>query len=380
MTAGIYIHVPFCRAKCDYCGFYSVPLEGAGDRPAVPDRYVRRLHDEIRERLPAAALSGADTVYFGGGTPSLLDPEQVGGILGLCAGCVALAPGAEVTIEMNPCDLSVEKLEGYREAGVNRAVLGVQTLSPRLHDLIGRSAAVCTVKDLDLFFGVPGLVLCADLIAGTPTQSAEELARDIDIIAGYRPPHVSAYLLSIEKKTPLAARVAPDAALEAEQAASFGTLAGRMKEHGYERYEISNYAFPGFESRHNMKYWLFEPYIGFGPGAHSFIGGERYINTMSAGEYCSDGSFVLEHDARTARSAAVEYLLTGLRLMRGVSLRDMEARLSLHLPAAVLERIGQAALDGLIVTEGRRDSVIRLSDRGILLADRVIYSIVEPII
>ena len=380
MTAGIYIHVPFCRTKCDYCGFYSVPLAGEGDRPAVPERYVRRLHDEIRERLPAAALPGADTVYFGGGTPSLLDPDQVRGILRQLAGSVALAPGAEVTMEMNPCDLSVGKLEGYREAGVNRAVLGVQTLSPRLHELIGRSAAVCTVKDLDLFFGVPGLVHCADLIAGIPTQSREELVRDIDIIAGYRPPHVSAYLLSIEKKTPLAARVAPDAALEAEQAAGFETLAGRMKGHGYERYEISNYAFPGFESRHNMKYWLFEPYIGFGPGAHSFIGGERYINAMSAGEYLGDGSFVLEHDARTARSAAVEYLMTGLRLLRGVSLRDMEERLSFHLPASVLERIGQAASDGLIVTEGRMDSVIRFSEKGLIIADRVIYSIVEPLL
>jgi oxygen-independent coproporphyrinogen III oxidase len=380
MTAGIYIHVPFCRAKCDYCGFYSVPLAGAGGGVAVPDGYVRRLHDEIRERLVPGALAAADTVYFGGGTPSLLSPGQVGGIVRLIAERVALVPGTEITVEMNPGDLSVEKLEGYRAAGVNRAVLGVQTLSPRLHGLIGRSAAVCTEKELDLFFGITGLVHCADLIAGIPTQSAEELTRDIDIIAGYRPPHISAYLLSIEKKTPLAARMAPGPALEAAQAACFKALGSRLKGHGYEQYEISNYAVPGYESRHNMKYWRFEPYIGFGPGAHSFINGERYINAMGVGEYLGAGRFVLEHDARTARAAAVEYLMTGLRLLRGVSLRVLEARLSFRLPGSVMERIGKAASEGMVVIEEDEDSTIRISERGLILADRVIYSIVEPMI
>jgi oxygen-independent coproporphyrinogen III oxidase len=380
MTAGVYIHVPFCRAKCDYCGFYSVPLEGAGEGCAVPDGYLRRLHDEIRERLAPDTLPAADTVYFGGGTPSLLSPGQVGGILRLLAERVSLAPGTEVTIEMNPGDLSVEKLEGYRAAGVNRAVLGVQTLTPRLHALIGRSAAICTARELDLFFGVAGIVHCADLIAGIPTQNGEELGRDIDIIAGYRPLHISAYLLSVEKNTPLATRIAPDAALEETQAACFETLAGRLKERGYVQYEISNYAVPGYESRHNMKYWRFEPYIGFGPGAHSFINGERYINTMRVGEYLGAGRFLLQHDARTARSAAVEYLMTGMRLLKGVSLREMEARLAFRLPGDVRERVREAASAGMIVMEQDADDTIRLSERGLILADRVIYSIVEPLI
>ncbi len=376
MSCGIYIHIPFCRRKCDYCGFYSVPSEGG----AVPGAYLDRLREEMLERLPSGAMPLADTVYFGGGTPSLLEPSQVGAILRLLEGLVGLGPGAEVTLEVNPGDLSREKLEGYVHAGVNRAVLGVQTLSPRLHALIGRSAAVCTGKELELFFGVAGFVHCADLIAGLPTQTAEELAADIDGIAGYRPGHISAYLLSVEKKTPLAARVTPDQAFESEQAACFEILAGRLKRHGYGQYEISNYALPGNESRHNMKYWRFEPYIGFGPGAHSFLGDERYINSMTVGEYLGTGDFILVHDPRTVQSAAVEYLMTGLRLVRGISLHAMEERLSFRLPAVVMDRIGEAASSGLVVRDEGECGMVRISERGLIIADRIIYSIVEPML
>ncbi|HQL82865.1 MAG TPA: hypothetical protein PK307_11715, partial [Spirochaetota bacterium] len=242
-------------------------------------------------------------------------------------------------------------------------------------------ADVCTVKELELFFGVPGFVHCVDLIAGIPSQTADELTRDVESIAGYRPKHISAYLLSIEKKTPLADRISSDAALESEQASCFELLSSLLKRHGYERYEISNYAIPGYESRHNMKYWRFEPYIGFGPGAHSFLDNERYINTMSVGEYVGAGRFMLEHDARTARSAAVEYLMTGLRLLQGISLRALEERLSFRLPGPVMERIGKAAGEGLVIIEdGSRGRTIRISERGLILADRVIYNLVEPLL
>jgi len=228
---------------------------------------------------------------------------------------------------------------------------------------------------------VPGFVHCVDLIAGIPSQTADELTRDVESIAGYRPKHISAYLLSIEKKTPLADRISSDAALESEQASCFELLSSLLKRHGYERYEISNYAIPGYESRHNMKYWRFEPYIGFGPGAHSFLDNERYINTMSVGEYVGAGRFMLEHDARTARSAAVEYLMTGLRLLQGISLRALEERLSFRLPGPVMERICKAAGEGLVIIEdGSRVRTIRISERGLILADRVIYNLVEPLL
>ena len=380
MTCGLYIHIPYCRKKCDYCNFYSIPLGQNGSAGGIPDAYIQKLHNEIRDRLPEPEISSADTVYFGGGTPSLLTAGQVDGIIGLLGEHVTLDHDAEITLEINPGDLSPEKLSEFRNAGINRVVLGVQTLSRRLHTLIGRSAALCTVRELDIFFGATGLTHCVDLIAGIPSQSSVELLHDIDLVAGYRPEHISAYLLSVERNTPLGARLSPDPAFEAEQGALFELTMGRLRELGYEHYEISNYAMPGFESRHNMKYWRFDPYVGFGPGAHTFINGERYINAMSVGEYLMAERTVLGHDIRSPRSAAVEYILTGLRLMRGISMPEMEDRLAYKLPDNVIERIRKAESDGLIIATERDGRRFSLSEKGIMVADSVIYRIVEPLI
>lgn len=380
MTGGVYIHVPFCRRKCDYCNFYSVTVGPCTANGAVPGEYVRRLSGEIRDRLPAAGFSSADTVYFGGGTPSLLTAGQVKDLLDAVGRSVALEPGAEITLEMNPGDVSADALSALRDAGVNRVVLGVQTLSERLHRLIGRSAAPCTARELDIFFSVPGIARCADIITGIPAQTVEELARDIDLVAGYRPGHISAYILSIEKNTPLSLRLARDKAAEADQARLFELTMERMRVRGYGQYEISNYALPGCESRHNMKYWRFEPYIGLGPGAHSFVGGERYVNAMTVEEYLAADRAVLVHDARTPDSAAVEYLMTGLRLLKGMSLDEMEERLTYRLPPAVKDGIGKAEADGLVEVDNDAGRTIRLTARGIMIADRVIYGIVEPLL
>lgn len=380
MTCGVYIHVPFCRRKCDYCGFYS--FAGLLDPDGrVPAAYIERLDKEIGERLPAAGVSSADTVYFGGGTPSLCSIDDIARLLDRINGLAGILPGAEVTLEMNPDDVSAPLLAGLRDAGVTRVVLGIQTLSARLGALIGRSSGPCTEQELDTFFSARGLELCADLIGGIPTQRVEELLYDIDTVAGYRPKHISAYLLSIEKKTPLGARVTPDNGFEAEQAELFEVMMTGLAGHGYVQYEISNYALPGFESRHNMKYWRFDPYIGFGPGAHSFIGGERYVNAMGLDDYIRSEQTAVVRDERTARAAPVEYLMTGLRLMRGVSLLEMEERLAFQVPAAVMERIESAASAGLAAIGGSgNDVTVRLTRRGVLLADAVIYGIVEALL
>ena len=175
--------------------------------------------------------------------------------------------------------------------------------------------------------------------------------------------------------------MAADEASEAEQAAQFETTMTRLAGHGYDQYEISNYSLPGFVSRHNMKYWRFDPYIGFGPGAHSFIGDERYINAMTVDDYLHSDRPLPVRDERTPRSAPVEYLMTGLRLLRGVSLREMEERLAYRLPGAVMESIGKAASGGLVVVEGSgNDVTVRLTRRGIMIADSVIYGIVEALL
>jgi oxygen-independent coproporphyrinogen-3 oxidase len=380
MTSGIYIHVPFCRSKCDYCGFYSIPVGRSDVVAEIPDSFVRGLSREIASRARDCGIERADTVYFGGGTPSLLSVGQVAEILAQLRSLVELGPGTEITLEMNPADVARDALSGFVDAGVNRIVLGVQTLSERLHRLIGRSCEPCTVPVLKTFFAASGITHCVDVITGIPSQTAAELRHDIGVIAGFRPSHISAYLLSVEKNTPLSLRYAPSE-YETEQACMFELTAELLAERGYERYEISNYALPGCESRHNMKYWRYEPYIGFGPGAHSFIGNERYINTMTVEEYFHAERVVLQHDVRTSRSAAVEYILTGLRLLRGMSIREMEERLVFHLPDSVLDRISKAESDGLVaVTANDGDRTIRLTSKGIMIADRVIYGIVEPLL
>ena len=171
-----------------------------------------------------------------------------------------------------------------------------------------------------------------------------------------------------------------DKAAEADQARLFELTMERMRVRGYGQYEISNYALPGCESRHNMKYWRFEPYIGLGPGAHSFVGGERYVNAMTVEEYLAADRAVLVHDARTPDSAAVEYLMTGLRLLKGMSLDEMEERLTYRLPPAVKDGIGKAEADGLVEVDNDAGRTIRLTARGIMIADRVIYGIVEPLL
>lgn len=380
MNHGIYIHIPFCRKKCDYCGFYSVPSPRDDSFDETADRYVARLIGEFDERLMNAAIT-ADTVYFGGGTPSMLEPGQVYEILRGLEARVTLDPDTEITMEVNPEDAAAERLAGFRDAGVNRLVLGVQTLSERISRVIGRSAGACRPETLEAFFGVPDVIHCADLITGIPSQGGDELERDLAAVTAYRPAHISAYLLSVEKGTPLEKRMSPAPGDESSQAGLFEHTGRVLHGAGYNHYEISNYSLPGFESRHNMKYWRFEPYIGFGPGAHSFVDDERYYNAMPVAEYLASGATRLEHDARDVRAAAVEYLMTGLRLLSGVSIGGLEERLRFRLPEEVNDRIDEAVSRGFIVRDGAGPSLkIRLTEKGLIISDAVIYRIVEPLV
>lgn len=381
MTAcGVYVHVPFCRRKCSYCGFYSVPIADDCELRAACAAFTERIVDEIEQRLAGVRTPlCVDTIYFGGGTPSLLDPQEVHRVLLAVRRVMDVSDGAEITLEMRPDDCAPASLDAYRDVGVNRVVLGVQTLSEAMHREIGRAGTLCSGEHLDIFFEAKGIIRCVDFIIGMPGETEEVLMRDIDSIAGRRPAHVSFYLLSIEPGTPLAARSAFFPEDEESQARLLELTMDCLSEHGYHHYEISNYSLPGFESRHNMKYWTFNPYLGFGPGAHSFFGGERFFNNMTVWDYLSSNEVRLERDPRTRVSAAAEYLMTGLRLTAGVSLRQMEARLSFDIPHEVRVRIGHAVKAGLLEWDKEAD-VIRLTRAGILVSNRVIYDIVEPLL
>jgi oxygen-independent coproporphyrinogen-3 oxidase len=377
---GVYIHIPFCRKKCDYCGFFSVPVHTFNAGISIPDSFVARCAGEFDERLCGRDIS-VDTIYFGGGTPSLLSVEQMGLLLKSLGMHVHIASDPEITVEMNPEDVSREKLEGYRESGVNRVVLGVQTLSERLHAIIGRSAGLCTTNVLDVFFSVRGLQHAIDLITGIPSQKEEELFLDINTVAGYSPSHISAYLLSVEKNTPLSGRLKIHQDTETAQSRLYDLTASRLLQYGYAQYEISNYSLPDCRSRHNLKYWRFEPYIGFGPGAHSFLDDERVYNTMPVADYIRSSQTILKKDTRKPESAVAEFMLTGLRLISGLSIREMEHRLNYALPGSIMERIKEAQCQGMLIVTGEDgDFRIRLSKKGIILADSVIYQLVETLL
>jgi oxygen-independent coproporphyrinogen III oxidase len=319
--AGIYIHIPYCRRKCDYCSFYSINAgEPSGkERPAIPDAFISAVVHEIGQRSAELKPFECDTVYFGGGTPSLLRPDQVESVLAAIKKRIStLNDGIEITLECNPEDFGTEKITAYHEAGINRIVLGVQTMNPVLHDFIGRNGAICSHSMLVEFMKVPGLTHCIDLITGIPGQTLHDIREDLAVAAELRPEHISAYMLSLEKGTSLYDRYAPEETFPSLQREIFSEVMRVLIDAGYEHYEVSNFALPGFRSRHNMKYWTFRQYAGFGPGAHSFIGGRRFANAQNVEDYIALKCAV-EYDERNENADTVEYVLTGMRLAGGIS-------------------------------------------------------------
>ncbi len=367
---GIYLHIPFCRKKCDYCGFYSIPVNSY----EIVENYVKTLLVEINHISGLYGRVYADTVYFGGGTPSILIPGQVDRIISRISEKFDLDPGAEITIEMNPDDLTPEKLAGFTGAGVNRIVLGVQTLDNDLRNAIGRGGKTVTRELLDLFFSTGGYTRCIDIIAGLPGQEEDQLLTDLEVITGYLPEHISLYLLSVDEDTPLGKRFIPDEKFENLQADLWGAAIGFLQKKGYIHYEISNYALPGYESRHNSKYWDFTPYYGFGSGAHSFIDGSRITNRLKVEDYINRGEFLYDVETPTTDNVIVEFVMTSLRRIKGFSADEFTSVTSIPLPDDIISALNTLKNEGLIVTENGR---YRLSYKGLFYTDSVIYRIVE---
>ncbi|MCH5353043.1 MAG: radical SAM family heme chaperone HemW [Acutalibacter sp.] len=268
----MYVHVPFCDGKCPYCDFYS--LRGDGE---LMDRYTAALEREIRLWAKEHGKKGAHTVYFGGGTPSLLGAERLSALLAVVRDCFDLAPEAEITLEANPVSVDEAFFRGVREAGFNRLSMGMQSGVEEELRFLGRKH---TLKDVENAVqgarkaGFDNLSL--DLMLGLPEGTENKLKKSIDFAAGLGADHISAYLLKIEPGTPFAARniTVPEDDVAADQ---YLFCVKELRKRGYAQYEISNFAKPEKESRHNLVYWHGEEYLGFGPGAHSFYEGKRFF-------------------------------------------------------------------------------------------------------
>ena len=368
MAIGLYIHVPFCLSKCPYCDFYSGPPTEEG-----MDRYTDAVCRSLRE-WGGRRRERADTLYFGGGTPSLLGGRRLQRILEQSREVFGLE-GAEITLEANPADELKETLRCFAAAGGNRLSLGMQSADREELRWLGRRHTpdqVLAAAEAARKAGIQNLSL--DMMLGLEGQTPASVARSAAVCAELGAAHVSAYLLKIEPGTPLGRR--EDLRLPDEEGCAQLYLAAceALEKAGFAQYEISNFAKPGFSSRHNRKYWNGEPYLGIGPAAHSFLDGRRLFYPPDVEAFLK-GQHPLEEepDLRLPSGGEEEYLLLRLRLTRGVEEAAFRRRFGRPLPAAWRRRA--AALPGRLVTcdsEG-----IRLTREGFLLSNAVISRILD---
>jgi len=376
--AGIYIHVPFCRSRCSYCDFATGAFE-----EALAAVYVGALAREIESFRSDDARDEVDTVYFGGGTPSLLTPAQVSRVLEAVRGKFKVDAGAEVTLEMNPGTVTPARLRALREAGVNRASFGAQTFDDRELKRLGRTHTADDTRRTFRDLRAAGFDnISFDLIAGLPRQTLAQWERNLDEALALRPEHLSLYLLEVHEGTPLAEQIrqgryaTPDPDLAAEM---YRVLVERARRAGYEQYEISNFCLRGRESRHNLKYWTGAPFYGFGNSAHSFDGRRtRWSNERDARAYVKlieeKGSAVVAREELDERGAGAEALFLGLRLLsKGVDLAEHSARFHSDVRADYAADLARFDEAGLIEIDG---DVLRLTPAGALLSNEVFSAFV----
>ncbi len=381
MTAsGIYIHVPFCRAKCPYCDFYSVA------RPDDIPAYLKALTAELRRCRHR--VRAVDTIYFGGGTPSLLTPDQIDRVLSAVLARFPVSADAEITVEVNPGTVDAAALRGYRAAGVNRLNVGLQSLEDRHLGFLGRIHTAAQGLDTYRWARTAGFDnVGLDLIYALPAQELNPWRRELSRAAALGAEHLSCYTLTIEPGTPMADRAGRSTfpAVDEQTAADlFRATVDLLETSGYRQYEISNFArrdaaaARDWRSRHNRKYWTSAPYLGFGPSAHSFLDNRRWWNCRSLARYLAElerhASPVAGEEILTREQQLMECVYLGLRRTEGIDREAFSARFGDDF-FAIFGREAEA-----LVAEGRLECVsgrVRLPMRGMLLMESVVGRLLD---
>ncbi len=372
--AGIYIHIPFCKQACHYCNFhFSTSLRYKNELIAALLKEIRLQHSFLMDEP-------VETIYFGGGTPSLCTIAELQQILETIYRSYKVAADAEITLEANPDDISLEKLSGWKETGINRLSIGIQSFFEEDLRWMNRAhSAEQALQNLELARAHFDNITM-DLIYGTPQLSNEKWKTNVDTAIRLNIPHLSCYALTVEPKTPLdkmirqheSADVDPD-----KQSEQFLLLMEWMENAGYEHYEISNYALPGFRSRHNSAYWQGKKYLGIGPSAHSFDGQSRQWNIANNNSYIAalnKDELPVEKEILTTTQQLNEYIMTALRTSEGIVLAraeeivqeegDKKGMTSERLLLKSVKYIKR----GLMYSAG---DVLRLTKEGKLLADGI---------
>lgn len=374
-AAGLYVHIPFCSSRCSYCDFATGLYQSE-----LAERYVQGLINEIRGSQYAGEI--VDTIYFGGGTPSLLAPAQLERILASLYERFKITGDPEITIEINPGSATPEKLRAFRSLGVNRASFGAQTFDDAELAKLGRSHnSADTLRTFAHLRDAGFANVSFDLIAGLPGQTLEGWRRNIEQALELAPEHLSFYLLEVHSGTPLAEHIRRGIQPQPDD-----DLAGVMYEWmleeavmaGYEHYEISNLCRPGFQSRHNVKYWTAAPYYGFGCSSHSYDGEtRRWSNQRDVLKYVemveSGASPVIEEQRLGPTDVRAEAVFLGMRLMQGVDLRRYRESFGVDLRDEHADDLDRFCQAGLVELDG--DS-IRLTRTGALLSNEVFAAFV----
>lgn len=366
--AGIYLHIPFCKQACTYCNFhFTTSLR-------YKDPLVEALVREAEQESPYLGSETIRTVYFGGGTPSLLDPGDIHRLVRTIGKHYDLAPEAEITLEANPDDISAEKLQGWKAAGINRLSLGVQSFFEEELRWMNRAHhARQAIDSLDLavsFFPNTSL----DLIYGSPLLTDDMWKQNVERVTERGIPHLSCYALTVEERTPLSKSIQrrkTQAVDPEKQARQFLLLMDWLKEKGYEHYEVSNFALPGHRSRHNSSYWQGQNYLGLGPSAHSYNGRERRWNIANNQLYIEGlekGTAIWESEVLSAKDRLNETVMISLRTREGLDLNRIEKEFSFQERTRIEKRLERYVKGGWIQMEKTRAA---LTDEGMLRADGI---------
>ena len=372
--AGIYIHVPFCRSFCKYCDFYSITDES----PKID--FVEAIIREAELRSGYLEGEPVETIYFGGGTPSLLTMIQLKSILDTIRTKMKVSGDPEITVEVNPDDVAEGYFASLKGIGVNRISLGVQSWDDKRLKYLGRRHnAAQSAEALGLVFSEGIKNVSVDLIFGVPGMTTADLKQDLEKTMSYPVTHISAYHLTIENGTRLAAMKEKGKLTETDEETSnamFTLLGNLCRENGFIQYEISNFALEGFMSKHNSSYWKQVPYLGLGPSAHSFNRRSRQWNVSDVRTYISSvagGSVQFEREELDRLTVFNEYVMTALRTMWGIDLSHVETFYDKELHDYLVNMSGKYIRYGMMK---REKNTLVLTDQGKMISDNIIAELI----
>lgn len=375
LPLGLYVHIPFCVKKCNYCDFLSAPATDL-----MKERYVEALCKEIRSYQAEAGEYELKTIYFGGGTPSVLNSVQIEMLLQAVRDTFFVdMSAAEITMEANPGTVTKERLEAYRQLGVNRLSIGVQSARDEELQLLGRIHTFSEAKQCYFWAREAGFTnISLDVISALPGQTLSDYKETLEELIALNPEHISSYSLIIEEKTPFYELYSEgkekegDLPDEETDRQMYAYTKKRLQEAGYERYEISNYAKPGFESRHNSSYWTGIPYIGAGLGASSLFTNARYHNESDLQTYLKavqEGEDIRRDIERlVAAEQMEEFMMLGLRMMKGVSRAKFQRRFGCAMETVYGQALKKLERNGLITVS---EDTVALTEMGIDVSNQV---------